>query len=371
MTQEIVKAEVQQIAGDVAFRENLIERFAKFASVKAKSVETYVKALRQMFKYFAANLIARPNRENLVEWLKGMNGAHVGDEKTPRLLLDKDNVLHVEGEIAEDGQVYTVVDAEFKKGSEVVGKKKSPSTIQLYAAAAKVFFKWTAEENIYKNIADHVKSGVAPGKTHKKDAPTPEECAALIKSVNCVSKKKQIHNELMELRNRAILSLMTTTGLRTIEVIRANFGDIHHKRGKAFLSVQGKGHDEKDAYVLLSKQTYKAIMTYIKSRGKVQANDPLFISTSNRNKNGRLDTQTIRKMVKSCFRAIDLDSPRYSAHSLRHATASNLIFLGVELGKVSKTLCHARLDTTMLYISAWERYQNDSEQLLSNAIFKE
>lgn len=90
-------------------------------------------------------------------------------------------------------------------------------------------------------------------------------------------------------------------------------------------------------------------MTYIKSRGKVQANDPLFISTSNRNKNGRLDTQTIRKMVKSCFRAIDLDSPRYSAHSLRHA----------------------RLDTTMLYISAWERYQNDSEQLLSNAIFKE
>lgn len=58
-------------------------------------------------------------------------------------------------------------------------------------------------------------------------------------------------DNLKDLRDRAILALMTT--LRTIEVVRANVGDIRFERGKTFLYVVGKGHSQADDKVLLAK----------------------------------------------------------------------------------------------------------------------
>lgn len=298
------------------FGVNLIERFAKFAGVSESSRQTYAKCLRQMFRHFVTKEIVNPTRENLVDWVEEM---------------------------------------------KIAGK--SASTIQLYLTATKIFFRWTMQENIYPNIADHLKSGVKPSHAHKKDALSTDQCAELIKSVKGDSEK--------DLRDRAILSLMTTAGLRTIEVARANAGDIRFERGKAFLYVQGKGHSAADEKVLLPKQTYKAIQAYLKARGKVSNNAPLFVSTSRSNKGARLDTQTIRKMVKANLREIGLDSPRLTAHSLRHSTATNLIFAGVELPKVQMILRHKNLNTTMIYAAAWERYQNNGEQMLADEIFKE
>ena len=317
MTGEIVRVDAQQItpSADV-FGENLIERFIAFAGVSENSRITYTKSLRQMFRYFAANGIVNPARENLIEWIEDMKSAG-----------------------------------------------KSASTIQLYSAASKIFFRWTAQDGLYPNIADHLKTGVKVSHNHKKDALNAEQCKSLVKNVTGKSVK--------DLRDRAILSLMTTAGLRTVEVVRANVGDIRFERGKVFLYVTGKGHSEADEKVLLSKQTYKAIQMYHKARGKVQASEPLFTSTSNRNKNGRLDTQSIRKMVKRNLRDIGYDSPRLTAHSLRHSTASNLIFAGVELPKVQMVLRHKSLNTTMIYQHAFERYNNDGEQMLADMIFKE
>ena len=133
--------------------------------------------------------------------------------------------------------------------------------------------------------------------------------------------------------------------------------------------VQGKGHSCADEKVLLAKQTYKAIQVYLKARKSSAAQEPLFVSTSRSNRGQRLDTQTVRKMVKAQLRAIGLDSPRLTAHSLRHSAATNLIFAGVELPKVQMILRHKNLNTTMIYAAAWERYNNDSEQILADMIF--
>ena len=298
----------------VEFGTKLIERFALFAGVAPASRQTYAKCLRQVFRFFAANNIFNPVRENLIDWVEGLKS---------------------EG--------------------------KSASTIQLYLTATKIFFRWTAQENIYPNIADHLKTGLKPSHKHKKDALSTNQCAELIFSVKGDSVK--------DLRDRAILSLMTTAGLRTIEVVRADVADIRHERGKTFLYVQGKGHFDKDEKVLLSKQAYSAIQKYLKARGSAQVKAPLFVSTSRSNFGQRLTTQSIRKMVKRNLRAIGLDSPRLSAHSLRHSAATNLIFEGVELPKVQMILRHKNLNTTMIYADAWQRYQNDGEQILSNAIW--
>lgn len=315
MTAEIIKVENRNVETTAKmFGESLIERFAKFAGVSESSRLTYTKSLRQMFKHFKANEITTPTREVLIDWIEDMKSAG-----------------------------------------------RSVSTITLYVTAAKVFFRWLAQENIYPNVADHLKSGLKPSHNHKKDSLSAEQCKDLVANVK--------GNSVKELRDAAILTLMTTAGLRTIEVVRANVGDIRFERGKVFLYVTGKGHSTADEKILLSKQAHKAIRVYLTARGKVNASDPLFVSTSRRNKNARLETQAISRMVKRNLREIGLDSPRLTAHSLRHSVCSNLVFAGVELPKIQMIARHKSLNTTMIYQHAFERYNNDGEQILADMIF--
>lgn len=316
MTTAMVKIENREVTTNAGvFGEDMVARFVKFAGVSESSAKTYTKCLRQMFKYFKANEVAMPTRETLVEWIEDM---------------------------------------------KAVGR--SASTIQLYVSSAKIFFRWLSQEGLYANIADHLKTGVKPAHGHKKDALDVDQCRNLVANVKGDSVK--------DLRDKAILILLTTAGVRTVEVVRANVADIRFERGKVFLYVTGKGHSEADDKVLLSKQAHAAIREYLKARGRVQSSDPLFVSTSRRNKNARLETQTVSRLVKRNLREIGLDSPRLTAHSLRHSVCSNLVFAGVELPKIQMVARHKSLNTTMIYQHAYERYTNDSEQILADMIFK-
>lgn len=315
MAKEIITTAAVTISENPVFGENLMERFIKFAGVTDKSAATYIMALKQMFKYFRNNSVVNPVREDLENW--------------------RDSLI-------DDG--------------------KSASTVQLYVASCKLFFRWLAQEEIYKNIANHLKSKVRISHEHKKDALTAAQSKDLLKS----AKGK---DTLKDKRNAAIVALMLTAGLRTVEICRANVEDIRDVHGVKFLFVQGKGRTEKAESVRIAPQVYSLIQKYLKARGKVAGNEPLFVSTSNRCKNQRLDTQTIRKMVKSNLRGIGLDSSRLTAHSLRHTAATTMIIAGVELPKVQMILRHRSINTTMIYADAWERLKNNGECIAANAIF--
>lgn len=297
------------------FSENIIGRFVKFAGVAEKSAATYIVALRQMFKYFNANEIVNPVRADIEIW--------------------RDSLI--------DGG-------------------KSASTIQLYLTSAKLFFRWLAQEEIYKNIADNLKSRVRISHEHKKDALTAKQSKDLLKAAKGKGKLK-------DLRDRAIIGLMLTAGLRTIEICRANVGDIHTINGATFMYVLGKGRSERAEKIRIAPQVYSLIQSYLKARGAVKNTEPLFVSTSNRCKNARLDTQTIRKMIKFNLREIGLDSKRLSAHSLIHTAATTMIIAGVELAKVQMVLRHKNINTTMIYNNAIERLKNTAELSAANAIF--
>lgn len=317
-TTAMVKIESKEIkAHEGTVNPALVNRWLAFASVSENSEKTYRKSLKQLFAFFAANQISNPSREDLQSWLDS---------------------LKAEG--------------------------KSPSTINLYLSAAKLFFRWLHVEGfIEKNIADHMK-GVKPSRGHKKDALDTDQCKTLVDSVEVRGK-----NDVQGLRDRAILSLLVTAGLRTVEVVRADVGDIRFERGKKFLYVQGKGRSDRDEKVLLSKQTVKTLDEYLRARGTIKSNEPLFVSTSRRNKGSRLSTQTVSKLAKRQLRAIGFDSPRFTAHSLRHSVATNLIFEGVELPTVQQVMRHRSLNTTMIYEHAYQRHNNNSEQILADRIF--
>ena len=115
---------------------------------------------------------------------------------------------------------------------------------------------------------------------------------------------------------------MLRTGLRTIEIIRADIEDIRQQSGEAILWIHGKGRDSKNEFVLLTHEALKPIYEYLQARGRVKEPGPLFVSLSDRNRNKRLTTRSIRRIVKEHLRDICLDSDRLTAHSLRHTFAT-------------------------------------------------
>ena len=162
---------------------------------------------------------------------------------------------------------------------------------------------------------------------------------------------------------------MMTAGLRTIEVVRANIEDIHNFGEHTYLSVQGKGHDEKAAKIMIASQVYEFIKEYLDTRSNRNVREPLFVSTSRRNFNQRLETQTISRLVKSVMRDVGIDDSRHTAHSLRHTAATQALLNGVSLTQVQQILRHSNINTTLIYSHHLERLKNKGEQIVADAIF--
>ena len=127
--------------------------------------------------------------------------------------------------------------------------------------------------------------------------------------------------------------------------------------------------DEKDNFVILTDKSYQPIAEYLKTRKGVSSSDPLFTSTSNNSKGGRLTTRTISQIAKEGLRAIGLDERAFTAHSLRHTTAVNILRAGGSLETAQFTLRHANPATTQIYTATLEeerRLENSGEALLDS-----
>lgn len=237
---------------------------------------------------------------------------------------------------------------------------KKATTVQNYIIAVKQFFKWTDEAGLYPDIAKHVK-GVKISTEHKKDYLTSAQARKVLSAIDQTTLKGK--------RDYAMLVLMLTMGLRTIEVSRANVEDMRASGDASVLYVQGKGHDEKDAPVRMPMHVETAIRAYLKARGNASPNSPLFTSTSNNNQDGRLTTRTISGTVKHCFKQAGYDSERLTAHSTRHTSATLNLLNGGTLEETQQLLRHANLQTTEIYAHHLSAIKNKSSNRVDDAIF--
>ena len=222
-----------------------------------------------------------------------------------------------------------------------------------YLVALRRFYEWCEGNKLYPNIAKGIKSP---------------------RRKNAYLKEHLRENQIIEFlahfegnpRDYAIVNLLLRTGLRCIEVVRANVEDITFKGGQRILKIWGKGRDEKDNFVVLTDKAYQPIKAYLDTRGNTTLKEPMFVSTSNRNQKGRLTTRTISKICKDGFRAIGIDGKEYTAHSLRHTTAVMLLKNGT-LSDVQSVLRHASPATSQIYTKSIEeelRLVNPSEMKL-------
>ena len=297
----------------------LISRFLRFAAVSPNTEVTYKKSLKQLAKHFADNEIEKPARADLENWRDSL-----------------------------------------------IDSGKSASTIQLYLSACKLFFRWLAQEGIFPNIADNLKSRVRISNNHKKDALT-------LKQANNLLKAASKGTSLKALRLKAVIALKITTGLRDIEIVRADICDIRQIDGRNFLYTQCKGHYSKDEMVEIAPAVMKAINAYLKAREKAAGKklgrrEPLFVSTARRNKNCRLQTQTISREIKAALRSICIDTSTITSHSLRHTAACLMIQQGVSIENVKMCLHHRQLQTTLIYLNVINRINNRAEITIAQVL---
>ena len=238
--------------------------------------------------------------------------------------------------------------------------KYSPATTALYLTAVRRFFDWCSVEGLYNDITRGVKTPKLSHE-HKRDAFSAREVRRVITSVD----RKTIQG----LRDFAMISLIASCGLRTIEVTRANVEDFRRVRGQLVLFLQGKGHVEKDAYVKITEPVEKAITQYLKARGNVRDCEPLFASCSRRNRGGRLTTRTVSSVCKTAMIRAGFDSKRLTAHSLRHSAVTIALENGNSLDDVKEFARHSSIGTTMIYNHSVNRMKSNCESSISKAIF--
>ena len=237
-------------------------------------------------------------------------------------------------------------------------KKLKPATVSSYLASVRSFYAYS-EDNGIENIAHRVK-GVTDSRSFKKEPLTPDQAQRLLASIDRSTEKG--------MRDFAILNLMLRTGLRDIEIVRANCKDIQTKAGVDVLYLQGKGRASKDSFVVLTPKALSPITTYLEKRGNVNELDPLFASVSSRNAGERLTVRSISRIAKSALRAIGIDDERYTAHSLRHTAITFSLLGGATERDAQQMARHANITTTMLYSHDIDRIKHAAEREIDNVL---
>ena len=260
-----------------------------------------------------------------------------------------------------------------------------PGTIAQYIRSVQQFFRWTAANNLYPNIAANIHAPKTDSRHHKKDALTAAQVQTIEQSIEAAAQRKAAAASCADKdrdgrtqrsteqgkRLRAMYLLAVNAGLRTIEISRANIKDIETKGGASCIYVWGKGHTEADTRKPIAPEVKAAIDEYLQTRtDRPTGSSPLFVSTGNRSFGKRIAATTISTMLKRAMQEAGFDSERITAHSLRHTAGNNVRKLtGNNIYETQKYMRHSNPATTEVYMHDGEEeaaQQMDIAQRLYN-----
>ena len=250
---------------------------------------------------------------------------------------------------------------------------KTALTVASYINSIRRFYTWAEANKVYPNIA--------------ADVHAPKRRQEFKKRPLSVRKVGELltYEATTNARDFALVNLMARTGLRCVEVVRANIGDITYmgEDNARVLRVQGKGRDEKDDFVILTDAAYLPIRAYLDAERKGEPDTaPLFASTSNHTGKAenhehdadfdprRLSTRTVSAIAKKGLRAVGLNDKAFTAHSLRHTVGTNILRAGGSLEQAQMTLRHANPATTEIYARmalTERRFTDGGEDIIDRA----
>jgi site-specific recombinase XerD len=153
--------------------------------------------------------------------------------------------------------------------------------------------------------------------------------------------KEENNQNIIYLRNKAIIETLFSTGLRVSELCKLN-RDIDLKKGE--IIIKGKGG--RIRVVFLSQRAINYLNEYLKMRN--DNNPALFVSFSKNSQFQRLTPRSVQKIIKNYSKKLGI-SKNIHPHTLRHQLATILISKGADIRFVQDLLGHKNISTTQVY----------------------
>lgn len=197
---------------------------------------------------------------------------------------------------------------------------------------------------------DSVKMVKAPKKT--KQVAELDELIRLIESPQKLEK-----DELIGLRNRAMLEVLLSTGMRISELVSLNKTQLD---GSGRLFIRGKG--KKERFVYLTDRATKILNLYLARRDDSAA--AMFVPYRGNNSakiTRRISPNYLQMKIKEYREKLRINLPT-SAHSLRHGFATYLAESGANPAAIQVLLGHESLDTTTKYVHASDKFAEDTHR---------
>ena len=211
----------------------------------------------------------------------------------------------------------------------------SSKTVARRLASVKSFLKYLLKiEEIQDNPAIHLK--------------TPKTSKSLPVFVNEDMAEKLMdapaNDSFIGLRDRAMLELFYSTGMRLRELVNINLDDFQTE--SQLIKVTGKGGKER--LIPYGKRALSSIEKFLKFRGiQLSAKEvlvPLFINS----KGKRISPRTVQRRIKMYLKTV-ADGERFGPHTLRHSFATHLLSRGADIRAVQELLGHSSLSSTQIY----------------------
>ncbi|MFZ2521994.1 MAG: site-specific tyrosine recombinase/integron integrase [Minisyncoccia bacterium] len=233
-----------------------------------------------------------------------------------------------------------------KAGNETLSKK----TQNFYLIALRAFLKYLARQSISSLPAERIELAKVPERS--LDLINPQELSRLLNSPK--------GTDLKNLRDKAILELLFSTGLRVSELCSLN-SDIDLNADE--LSVRGKGG--KVRVVFLSDDARKSVREYLKARKDMS--DALFIQVGvevrKRKANpgaktmetSALTSRSIQRIIKQHAIKAGI-SKKVTPHVMRHLFATDLLSNGADIRSVQSMLGHSSIITTQIYTHVTDKH---------------
>jgi integrase/recombinase XerD len=213
----------------------------------------------------------------------------------------------------------------------------APTSIARKLAAMKSFFHWLHEEGL---IAEDPTVSLATPRV-ERDMPLAVKADEIASLINLV-----VTQDPAGLRDRAMLQLLCSTGMRVTEVVSLDVSDLNFDR-QSILCVGRPSKASRRRLLPLDADTLATLHTYLEIGRSKLVHDPKETALFVNHHGARLTRQGFWLIIKSHARAAGMGE--LTPHSLRHSFAVNLLEHGAELRVVQELLGHASISTTQMY----------------------
>ncbi|TSC70568.1 MAG: Tyrosine recombinase XerC [Parcubacteria group bacterium Gr01-1014_46] len=245
--------------------------------------------------------------------------------------------------------------------SKIKTETLSKKTQNYYLIALRAFLKYLARQEIKSLSAERIE--LAKVGERSLDLITHAELTRLLQSPD--------GNDLRDLRDKAVLELLFSTGLRVSELCSLT-SDIDLSTDE--LSIRGKGG--KVRVVFISDEAKKSVRAYLSARKDMS--DALFVQIAKESKNKKsndgkiatkeakpLTNRSIERIIKKHATKAGI-SKKVTPHTMRHLFATDLLSNGADLRSVQALLGHSSIITTQIYTHVTDKHLRDIHKKFHN-----